>query len=294
MALGMPMAGDPRAGSAAQIAAKARPRRDHVYVEMRRCHHCQQQGHLRQVCPTAKQDKHGADDEEADNTRRLSADPLPIRHGDREVHWQGATREVPVHPHQEASQEDKHGEDDEEADNARRLIADPLPIRHGDREVHWQGEVPVHPHQEASQEDELLDFDIDVRSDSTCRDNDACLCHWCKRSKLRLRGIRPSLRQRADDVGLDTDEPGWVCDLRAMGEISDGEWAELYGDNESSNSDSVSSAGSSAPHPPAAAASSSGAVVDVSDAATAAVLAFFCRGGLAANAVLDDFGRRPQ
>ena len=180
MALGMPMAGDPRAGSAAQIAAKARPRRDHVYVEMRRCHHCQQQGHLRQVCPTAKQDKHGADDEEADNTRRLSADPLPIRHGDREVHW--------------------------------------------------QGEVPVHPHQEASQEDELLDFDIDVRSDSTCRDNDACLCHWCKRSKLRLRGIRPSLRQRADDVGLDTDEPGWVCDLRAMGEISDGEWAELYGD----------------------------------------------------------------
>jgi hypothetical protein len=158
----------------------------------------------------------------------------------------------------------------------------------------WQGEVPVHPHQEASQEDELLDFDIDVRSDSTCRDNDACLCHWCKRSKLRLRGIRPSLRQRADDVGLDTDEPGWVCDLRAMGEISDGEWAELYGDNESSNSDSVSSAGSSAPHPPAAAASSSGAVVDVSDAATAALLAFFCGGGLAANAVLDDFGRRPQ
>ena len=107
IALGMPMAGDPRAGSAAQIAAKARPPRDHVYVETRRCHHCQQQGHLRQVCPTAKQDKHGADDEEADNARRLSADPLPIRHGDREVHWQGATREVPVHPHQEASPEDE-------------------------------------------------------------------------------------------------------------------------------------------------------------------------------------------
>ena len=83
-----------------------------------------------------------------------------------------------------------------------------------------------------------LDFDVDVSSDSTCRDNEACLCHWCKRSRLRRRGIRPSLRQRADDVGLDTDEPGWVCDLRAMGEISDGEWAELYGDNESSNSDS--------------------------------------------------------
>ena len=134
-----PSWGDPRAGSAAQIAAKVRPHRHHVYVETRRCHHCQQQGHLRQACPIAKQDaatqdKHGADDEEADNARRLSADPLPILHGDREVHWQEATREVPAHPHQEASQEYKHGEDDEEADNVRRVSSDPLPIRHGDRE----------------------------------------------------------------------------------------------------------------------------------------------------------------
>ena len=174
------MSGDPRAGSAPQIAAKVRPRRDHVYVETRHCHHCQQQGHLRQVCPiakqdkhgahdeeadnaryvcvetrhchhcqqqghlrqacptakqdAAKQDKHGADDEEAGNARRLSADPLPILHGDREVHWQGATREVPAHPHQEASQEYKHGEDDEEADNVGHVSSDPLPIRHGDRE----------------------------------------------------------------------------------------------------------------------------------------------------------------
>ena len=257
MALGMPMAGDPRAGSAAQIAAKARPRRDHVFVETRRCHHCQQQGHLRQVCPTAKQDKHGADDEEADNARRLSADPLPIRHGDREVHWQGATREVPVHPHQEASQEDKHGEDDEEADNARRLSADPLPIRHGDREVHWQGatrEVPVHPHQEASPEDELERLSAALKI--------------AKEDVLRLEAIQDSLAAASELLEL-------VSLLDPSGRP-------------------VSSAGSSAPHPPAAAASSSGAVVDLSDAATAALLAFFCGGGLAANAVLDDFGRRPQ
>ena len=207
MALGMPMAGDPRAGSAAQIAAKARPRRDHVYVETRRCHHCQQQGHLRQVCPTAKQDKHGADDEEADNTRRLSADPLPIRHGDREVHWQGATREVPVHPHQEASPEDE----------LERLSA-ALKI--------------------------------------------------AKEDVLRLEAIQDSLAAASELLEL-------VSLLEPSGRP-------------------VSSAGSSAPHPPAAAASSSGAVVDVSDAATAALLAFFCGGGLAANAVLDDFGRRPQ
>ena len=207
MALGMPMAGDPRAGSAAQIAAKARPRRDHVFVETRRCHHCQQQGHLRQVCPTAKQDKHGADDEEADNTRRLSADPLPIRHGDREVHWQGATREVPVHPHQEASPEDE----------LERLSA-ALKI--------------------------------------------------AKEDVLRFEAIRDSLAAASELLEL-------VSLLDPSGRP-------------------VSSAGSSAPHPPAAAASSSGAVVDVSDAATAALLAFFCGGGLAANAVLDDFGRRPQ
>ena len=207
MALGMPMAGDPRAGSAAQIAAKARPRRDLVYVETRRCHHCQQQGHLRQVCPTAKQDKHGADDEEADNARRLSADPLPIRHGDREVHWQGATREVPVHPHQEASQEDEL-----ERRSAALKIA--------------------------------------------------------KEDVLRLEAIQDSLAAASELLEL-------VSLLDPSGRP-------------------VSSAGSSAPHPPAAAASSSGAVVDLSDAATAALLAFFCGGGLAANAVLGDFGRRPQ
>ena len=207
IALGMPMAGDPRAGSAAQIAAKARPRRDHVFVETRRCHHCQQQGHLRQVCPTAKQDKHGADDEEADNARRLSADPLPIRHGDREVHWQGATCEVPVHSHLEASPEDE----------LERLSA-ALKI--------------------------------------------------AKEDVLRLEAIQDSLAAASELLEL-------VSLLDPSGRP-------------------VSSAGSSAPHPPAAAASSSGAVVDVSDAATAALLAFFCGGGLAANAVLDDFGRRPQ
>ena len=248
------MSGDPRAGSAAQIAAKVRPRRDHVYDETRHCHHCQQQGHFRQVCPIAKQDRHGADDEEADNARRLSADPLPILHGDRDVHWQGATREVPVHPHQEASQEDKHGEDDEEADNARRLIADPLPIRHGDREVHWQGEVPVHPHQEASQEDELERHSASLKI--------------AKEDVLRLEAIQDSL-------------------------VAASELLELVNLLDPSGRP-VSSAGSSAPHPPAAAASSSGAVVDVSDAATAAFLAFLCGGSLAGNAVLDDFARRPQ
>ena len=75
-----------------------------------------------------------------------------------------------------------------------------------------------------------LDFDPNAESDSTCREDEACLCYWCKREKLRCRGIRPSLRRRADAYGLDTDRPGWVCDLRGMGEISDGEWEELYGE----------------------------------------------------------------
>ena len=85
---------------------------------------------------------------------------------------------------------------------------------------------------------DYVDFDPNADSDSTCRDDEACLCHWCKREKLRRRGIRPSLRSRADAFGLDTDRPGWVCDLRGMGEISDGEWEELYGDNGSSDGDS--------------------------------------------------------
>ncbi len=82
-----------------------------------------------------------------------------------------------------------------------------------------------------------LDFDVNIDSDSTCRDDEA-LCDWCKREKLRRRGIRPSLRSRADAFGLDTDRPRWVCDLRGMGEIIDGEWEELYGDNGSSDGDS--------------------------------------------------------
>ena len=80
--------------------------------------------------------------------------------------------------------------------------------------------------------------EIDVSSDSTCRDSERCMCHWCKRAKLRQLGVRPSLRSRAADVGLDTDSPGWVCDLRGMGEISDDEWAELMGGSEHSSSDS--------------------------------------------------------
>ena len=51
-------------------------------------------------------------------------------------------------------------------------------------------------------------------------------------------GVRPSLRARADDVGLDTDSPGWVCNLRDMGEISDDEWRGLIGGPEHSSSDS--------------------------------------------------------
>ena len=49
--------------------------------------------------------------------------------------------------------------------------------------------------------------DEEVSSDSTCRDNEDCWCHWCKREKLRHRGIRPTLRQRANDVGLSTGGP---------------------------------------------------------------------------------------
>ena len=39
--------------------------------------------------------------------------------------------------------------------------------------------------------------------------------------------MRPSLRSRADDVGLDTDGPGWVCELHALGEISSDERAGI-------------------------------------------------------------------
>jgi hypothetical protein len=79
----------------------------------------------------------------------------------------------------------------------------------------------------------------DVNSDSDCRDSECCLCHECKRAKLMQLGVRPSLRARADDVGVDTDSPGcMVCNLRGMGEISDDEWAELMGGSEHSSSDS--------------------------------------------------------
>ena len=115
-------------------------------------------------------------------------------------------------------------------------------------------EVPVHPHQEASPEDELERLSAALKI--------------AKEDVLRLEAIQDSLAAASELLEL-------VSLLDPSGRP-------------------VSSADSSAPHPPAAAASSSGAVVDLSDAATAALLAFFCGDGLAANAVLDDFGRRPQ
>ena len=81
--------------------------------------------------------------------------------------------------------------------------------------------------------------ELDVSSDSDCRDNEPCLCHWCKMAKLRQLGVRPSLRARAHDVGLDTDSPGcMVCKLRSMGEVSSDEWEELMGGSEHGSSDS--------------------------------------------------------
>ena len=116
----------------------------------------------------------------------------------------------------------------------------PPPPQPQQQQQQQQQDQPAHPRALPRQAN--LDFDVDADSDSTCRDTEDCLCHWCKRVKLKRRfpGYRPTLQQRADDHGLDTDGPGWVCDLRGMGEISDGEWAELYPDSESSGNSSDS------------------------------------------------------
>jgi hypothetical protein len=79
--------------------------------------------------------------------------------------------------------------------------------------------------------------ELDVESDSTCR-SQRCRCHFCKQALRRQLGVRPTLQSRAKDNGLDMDTPGWICDLRGMGEISDDEWAELMGGWEHSSSDS--------------------------------------------------------
>ena len=89
--------------------------------------------------------------------------------------------------------------------------------------------------------------ELDVKSDSTCR-SQRCRCHWCKQALRRQLGVRPTLRSRAEDNGLDMDSPGWVCDLRGMGEISDDEWAELMGS--SSDSQPEPEAATSAPPEP--------------------------------------------
>ena len=148
----------------------------------------------------------------------------------------------------------------DDADNARDVDAEEGDVAEGGQSE--EGDVVAdedveddcRPHQEASPEDELERLSAALKI--------------AKEDVLRLEAIQDSLAAASELLEL-------VSLLDPSGRP-------------------VSSAGSSAPHPPAAAASSSGAVVDLSDAATAALLAFFCGGGLAANAVLDDFGRRPQ
>jgi hypothetical protein len=91
--------------------------------------------------------------------------------------------------------------------------------------------------------------ELDVESDDTCR-SQRCRCHWCKRALLRQLGVRPTLRSRAEDNGLDMDEPGWVCTLRSMGEISDEEWSQIMeGWEHSSDSRPESEAPETAPEP---------------------------------------------
>ena len=70
--------------------------------------------------------------------------------------------------------------------------------------------------------------------DSTCRDTDDCNCYWCRKARLHALGVRLTLRERAEEHGLDEDHyGGWIglaTVLRGMGEISDDEWEEISRD----------------------------------------------------------------
>jgi hypothetical protein len=145
-----------------------------------------------------------------------SAEPLPIRHNDG-IRWQN----------------DSYGSGCEGIAEATALTACRLNLADMHNDIMHIVEL--------GKATATLNFtleELDVNSDSDCRDSECCLCHECKRAKLMQLGVRPSLRARADDVGLDTDSPGWVCNLRYMGEISDDEWRELIGGSEHSSSDS--------------------------------------------------------
>jgi hypothetical protein len=157
-----------------------------------------------------------------------SAEPLPIRHNDG-IRWQN----------------DSYGSGCEGIAEATALTACRLNLAdmHNDiMHIVELGKATATALTATATAAAALNFtleELDVRSDSDCRDSECCLCHWCKRAKLMQLGVRPSLRARADDVGLDTDSPGcMVCNLRGMGEISDDEWAELMGGSEHSSSDS--------------------------------------------------------
>jgi hypothetical protein len=83
--------------------------------------------------------------------------------------------------------------------------------------------------------------------DSTCRDTEECNCYWCRKARLHALGVRLTLKERAEEYGLDEDHyGGWIglaTVLRSMGEISDDEWEEISKDWLPSGSESSGEAG---------------------------------------------------
>ena len=83
--------------------------------------------------------------------------------------------------------------------------------------------------------------------DSTCRDTEDCNCYWCRKARLQAMGVRLTLRERAEENGLDEDHSGgWIglaTVLRGMGEISDDGWEEISKDWLPSGSESCEEAG---------------------------------------------------
>ena len=83
--------------------------------------------------------------------------------------------------------------------------------------------------------------------DSTCRDTEECNCYWCRKARLHALGVRLTLKERAEEHGLDEDQCGsWIglaTVLRNMGEISDNEWEEMSKDWLPSGSESSGEAG---------------------------------------------------
>ena len=246
------------AGAAAAGGQGCGKRSRDVYIETRQCRVCGQHGHLQQSCPSCQAvdmqrrsscGSLGTDMQEAELIQK-SAEPLPIRHNGG-IRWQNdsygsgcegmaaaaATATVTALTACRLNLADMHN-DIMHIVELGKATATAMVQAQQDAVTALTATATTATATAAAALNFTLE-ELDVSSDSDCRDNEPCLCHWCKMAKLRQLGVRPSLRARADDVGLDTDSPGcMVCNLRDMGEISDDEWRELMGGSEHSSSDS--------------------------------------------------------